>query len=160
MRSEDRLRRAEAALACADIRPDRATCAAAERLLGIHFDEPTTLHKLLKRQDLSSDRLAVWAPEILGELSREELAVLEARVRYEGYIRREVARVARLKPMENRRIPADFDYDVPGLSREVVEKCARRRPRTIGEASRIPGVTPAAVAIICAHVGRAGTPFV
>lgn len=158
MRSEDRLRRAESALAGADIRPDRATCQAAEQLLGIHFDEPTTLHKLLKRQDLSTDKLALWAPEILGELTRDERAVLEARVRYEGYIRREVARVARLRPMENRRIPADFDYDVPGLSREVVEKCARRRPRTIGEASRIPGVTPAAVAIICAHVGRAGTP--
>jgi tRNA uridine 5-carboxymethylaminomethyl modification enzyme len=79
-------------------------------------------------------------------------------VRYEGYIRRDLDRVARLRPMENRRIPEGFDYDVPGLSREVVEKCARRRPRTIGEAARIPGVTAAAVAILCAHVGRAGTP--
>jgi tRNA uridine 5-carboxymethylaminomethyl modification enzyme len=112
----------------------------------------------LKRQDLSSDLLALWAPEILGGLTRDERAVLEARVRYEGYIRRDLDRVARLRPMENRRIPADFDYDVPGLSREVVEKCARQRPRTIGEAARIPGVTPAAVAILCAHVGRAGTP--
>ena len=158
MLSEERLRRAESALAGADVRPDRGTCEAAERLLGIRLEEPTTLHKLLKRQDLSSDRLALWAPEIFGELTRDERAVLEARVRYEGYIRRDLDRVARLRPMENRRIPADFDYDVPGLSREVVEKCARRRPRTIGEAARIPGVTPAAVAILCAHVGRAGTP--
>jgi tRNA uridine 5-carboxymethylaminomethyl modification enzyme len=90
-------------------------------------------------------------------LTREERAVLDARVRYEGYIRREVERVERLRPLENRRIPANFDYDLPGLSREVVERCARRRPRTIGEAGRIPGVTPAAVAIICAHVGRART---
>ncbi len=53
--------------------------------------------------------------------------------------------------------PGDFDYEgIPGLSREAVEKCSRRKPRTIGEASRIPGVTPAAVAIISAHVARAG----
>jgi tRNA uridine 5-carboxymethylaminomethyl modification enzyme len=155
MRSEERLRRAESDLANASLRPDRETAAALERVLGVHLEEPTTLHKLLKRQDLSSEKLILWAPEILSGLTREERAVLDARVRYEGYIRREVERVERLRPLESRRIPADFDYELPGLSREVVEKCARRRPRTIGEAGRIPGVTPAAIAIICANVGRA-----
>ncbi|HEX9689213.1 MAG TPA: tRNA uridine-5-carboxymethylaminomethyl(34) synthesis enzyme MnmG [Thermoanaerobaculia bacterium] len=159
MRSEERLRRAEAELASTEIRPDRETSAEIERVLGIRLDRPSSLRNLLKRQDLSSDALARWAPEILSSLDREERAVLESRVRYEGYIRRERDRVERLKPLESRRIPADFLYDgVPGLSREVVEKCARRRPRTIGEAARIPGVTPAAVAIICAHVGRDRTP--
>ena len=85
----------------------------------------------------------------------EELAILESRIRYEGYIRREQDRLERLKPLESRRIPDGFDYrEIPGLSREVVEKCSRRRPRTVGEAGRIPGVTPAAVAIICAHAAR------
>ena len=158
MRSEERLRRAESDLASASLTPDRETAEALERVLGIRLVEPATLHKLLKRQELSSDKLLLWAPEILSGLSREERAVLDARVRYEGYIRREIERVERLRPLENRRIPADFDYALPGLSREVVEKCARRRPRTIGEAGRIPGVTPAAVAIICAHVGRARSP--
>jgi tRNA uridine 5-carboxymethylaminomethyl modification enzyme len=157
MRSEERLRRAETELANASLRPDRQTAEALERVLGIRLEEPTTLLKLLKRQGLSSDKLCLWAPAILSGLSREERAVLDARVRYEGYIRRDIERVERLRPLENRRIPADFDYDVPGLSREVVEKCARRRPRTIGEAGRIPGVTPAAIAIISAHVGRART---
>ena len=65
--------------------------------------------------------------------------------------------MGRLKPLEGRRIPEDFDYGgVSGLSREIVEKCSKRRPRTVGEASRIPGVTPAAVAIISARVGRGG----
>jgi tRNA uridine 5-carboxymethylaminomethyl modification enzyme len=158
MRSEERLRRAESDLASASLTPDRETAEALERVLGIRLVEPATLHKLLKRQELTSDKLLLWAPEILSGLSREERAVLDARVRYEGYVRREVERVERLRPLENRRIPADFDYALPGLSREVVEKCARRRPRTIGEAGRIPGVTPAAVAIICAHVGRARSP--
>jgi tRNA uridine 5-carboxymethylaminomethyl modification enzyme len=158
MRSEERLRRAEADLASATLTPDRETAEALERVLGIRLEEPSTLHKLLKRKELSSEKLLLWAPEILSGLSREERAVLDARVRYEGYIRREVERVERLRPLENRCIPEDFDYALPGLSREVVEKCARRRPRTIGEAGRIPGVTPAAVAIICAHVGRARSP--
>ena len=58
-----------------------------------------------------------------------------------------------------RPIPEGFFYaGVPGLSREVVEKCTRKRPRTIGEAARLPGVTPAAIAIISAHVARSGAP--
>ena len=79
-------------------------------------------------------------------------------MRYEGYIRRETDRVERLKPLLARAIPEDFEYaSVPGLSREVVQSCTRRRPRTLGEAGRLPGVTPAAVAIICAHVVRSRT---
>jgi tRNA uridine 5-carboxymethylaminomethyl modification enzyme len=115
------------------------------------------MRKLLKRQDLSIDTLAHLAPEALSPLSREERAILQSRVRYEGYIVRERERLERLRPLERREIPDSFDYAaVPGLSREVVEKCSRRRPRTVGEASRISGVTPAAVAIISAHVARGG----
>jgi tRNA uridine 5-carboxymethylaminomethyl modification enzyme len=157
MRSEERLRRAESELAAVSLHPNRETIEAAGRVLGIRFDEPTTLHKLLKRQDLDVESVARWSPAIFRDLTREERTVLEARVRYEGYISRELDRVERLRPLEKRRIPSDFDYEIPGLSREVVEKCARRRPGTVGEAARIPGVTPAAVAIICAHVGRART---
>jgi tRNA uridine 5-carboxymethylaminomethyl modification enzyme len=83
--------------------------------------------------------------------------MLENRVRYEGYIVRERERLERWQPLARRLIPDGFDYGaVAGLSREVVEKCSRRRPRTIGDASRIPGVTPAAVAILSAHVARGG----
>ena len=158
MRSEDRLRRAESDLAAVRIHPDRATRDEVERLTGVWFDEPTTLHKLLKRNDLTVDDVARLAPEVLLPLSREERAILESRVRYEGYIRRENVRLEKLKPLESRPIPEAFDYaGIPGLTREVAERCARRRPRTVGEAGRIPGVTPAAVAIICAHVGRGRT---
>jgi tRNA uridine 5-carboxymethylaminomethyl modification enzyme len=88
-------------------------------------------------------------------LTREEKSILENRVRYEGYIRREKDRLEQLRAIEGRRIPEGFDYaGLSGLSHEVIEKCSRRRPRTVGEASRIPGVTPAAVAIISAHVAR------
>ena len=158
MRSEERLRRAESELRGAEIHPDRETREEFEKTIGIQLGEPTTLHKLLKRQDLSVEQLLPYGPESLGSLSREERSILESRVRYEGYIRRETDRVERMKPLEGRRIPEDFEYEsVPGLSREVIQSCTRKRPRTLGEAGRIPGVTPAAVAIICAHVVRSRT---
>jgi tRNA uridine 5-carboxymethylaminomethyl modification enzyme len=155
MRSEERLRKADSRLAAWDVRPDRSTRDELERTTGIRLEEPTTLRNLLKRNDLTSSALSRYAPEPFSGLSAEELAVLESRIRYEGYIRRETEKLERLKPLEERRIPEGLDYrEIPGLSREVVEKCSRRRPRTVGEAGRIPGVTPAAVAIICAHAVR------
>jgi tRNA uridine 5-carboxymethylaminomethyl modification enzyme len=164
MRSEERLRKADSRLAAWSVRPDRSTREEVERVTGIRLEKPTTLRNLLKRNDLSPSVLSRYAPEPFAGLSAEELAVLETRIRYEGYIRRETEKLERLKPLEERRIPESLDYgDIPGLSREVVEKCSRRRPRTVGEAGRIPGVTPAAIAIICAHalrerVGRTPSP--
>ena len=155
MRSEERVRTADKRLAAWDVRPDRATREDLLAVTGVLLQEPTNLRNLLKRNDLSPDKLIRYAPEPFAGLSREELAILESRIRYEGYIRRETENLDRLKPLEERRIPEGLDYDdIPGLSREVVEKCSRRRPRTVGEAGRIPGVTPAAVAIICAHAVR------
>jgi tRNA uridine 5-carboxymethylaminomethyl modification enzyme len=155
MRSEGRLAAALERLSSETIFPTAARRAEMLSALGIAVDTPTTAHNLLKRNDLSVQRLASWAPSAFEGLSREELSVLETRVRYEGYIRREKERVERLKPLESRTIPSDFRYEeIPGLSREVVEKCRKRLPRTLGEASRIPGVTPAAVAVISACVAR------
>jgi tRNA uridine 5-carboxymethylaminomethyl modification enzyme len=156
MRSEDRITSAQSALSRKILYPDRETKQHVQDRLGIQIESPTSVHKLLQRNDLT-DMLAVesYAAEIFSDLSREEKSILASRVRYEGYVRRERETVARLKPLESRRIPENFDYAaVPGLSREIVEKCSKRRPRTVGEASRIPGMTPAAVAIISARVGR------
>jgi tRNA uridine 5-carboxymethylaminomethyl modification enzyme len=156
MRSEERIVGAQAELARRVVNPDRETKEEVLEKLGILLEGPATVHKLLQRNDLSSSAaLETYAAEIVCDLSREEKSILVTRVRYEGYIRREKERVERLKPLEAKKIPEDFDYaEVSGLSREIVEKCSKRRPRTVGEASRIPGVTPAAVAIISARVGR------
>ncbi|HZI67868.1 MAG TPA: tRNA uridine-5-carboxymethylaminomethyl(34) synthesis enzyme MnmG [Thermoanaerobaculia bacterium] len=158
MRSEERLRRAESDLAAVRVRPDRATRDEIERVAGVRLADATDLRNLLKRNDLSVNDVAKLAPDIFLPLSREERSILESRVRYEGYIRRENDRLEKLKPLESRRIPETLDYAaIPGISREVAERCAGRRPRTVGEAGRIPGVTPAAIAIICAHAGRGRT---
>jgi len=155
MRSEERLHRAERELREKTLNPDRETQAKILETFGIRLEGQATLAKLLQRKELTITDMRDYAPQILAGLTREEMSIVESRIRYEGYIRRERERVERLKPLESRRIPEGFDYGVlSGLSREVVEKCSKRRPRTVGEASRIPGVTPAAIAIISAHVAR------
>jgi tRNA uridine 5-carboxymethylaminomethyl modification enzyme len=86
----------------------------------------------------------------LGEsLSASVLMTVETEVKYDGYLRQQERMVERLREAEGRRIPGDFDYRVvPGLSREILEKLERVRPETLGQAGRIPGVTPAAVAVL------------
>ena len=87
-----------------------------------------------------------------------DLASVETEFRYEGYLRRQAEAVDRLRRQEERMIPADFTFEgIAGLSREMVERLTAVRPATLGQASRIPGVTPAAVALVAAHVsGRLG----
>jgi tRNA uridine 5-carboxymethylaminomethyl modification enzyme len=85
-----------------------------------------------------------------------DLGSLETMYRFEGYLRRQEESVARLKRQETREIPSDFRFEgIPGLSREAVERLATVRPETIGQALRIPGMTPAAVALIASHIAGA-----
>jgi len=80
---------------------------------------------------------------------------VEIQTKYAGYIERQQAEIERAKGHEARTLPADFDYDaVRGLSSEVREKLSRHRPHTLGQASRIPGVTPAAVSLLLIHLKR------
>jgi tRNA uridine 5-carboxymethylaminomethyl modification enzyme len=84
-----------------------------------------------------------------------DLASAETAVKYAGYLRRQENEIERARRDERRRIPADFPFDrVPGLSREVVHRLSQVRPDTLAHASRIPGVTPAAVAVLSTFVGR------
>ncbi|HEX8925179.1 MAG TPA: tRNA uridine-5-carboxymethylaminomethyl(34) synthesis enzyme MnmG [Terriglobales bacterium] len=84
---------------------------------------------------------------------RNELKSVETEVKYSGYLQQQEKAIARLKQSEKRGIPDWFDYAaVSGLSREMREKLTRVRPRTIGQASRIPGVTPAAVSLINVYI--------
>ena len=86
-------------------------------------------------------------------LSREEARRIETDFKYEGYLQQQERQMERMKRAESRRIPDWFDYrKVSGLSREVVEKLTRVRPLTLGQASRIPGITPAAVSLVNCYI--------
>ena len=84
-----------------------------------------------------------------------DVASVETTVKYAGYLKQEASRIERVARQERRRIPADFPFGrVPGLSREAVERLTQVRPESLGQASRIPGMTPAAVAVLGAFLGR------
>ncbi len=84
-----------------------------------------------------------------------DLATLETSIKYEGYLRRQEGEVERARRDERRRIPDGFPFArVPGLSREVVQRLEQVRPRTLGHALRVPGITPAAVSVLASFVGR------
>jgi tRNA uridine 5-carboxymethylaminomethyl modification enzyme len=84
-----------------------------------------------------------------------DLASIETEFKYEGYVRRQEAAVERQRRQEDRLIPRDFEFaGIPGLSRESVERLSSVRPGTLGQALRIPGITPAAVAVLAAYIDR------
>jgi tRNA uridine 5-carboxymethylaminomethyl modification enzyme len=88
-----------------------------------------------------------------------DTSTLDAECKYRGYLKQQDAQLARLRTSDARAIPASFEYrGIPGLSREVVDRLSVVRPQTVGQASRVPGVTPAAVAIILARLRQFPAP--
>jgi tRNA uridine 5-carboxymethylaminomethyl modification enzyme len=112
-------------------------------------DRPT-VGQWLRRPDSSLSAVRDWVEGILGDAPAPGvLATVETEAKYSGYIRQQDRHIARLRDSESTQIPDAFTYaGVPGISREVQEKLHRVRPTTLGQAGRIPGVTPAAVAVL------------
>lgn len=107
-----------------------------------------SLYDLLKRPDITIEDLKEVCTG-LTEFSANALSQIQISVKYDGYIKRQKDQVAKFKKNEMVKIPVDFDYTkINSLSAEVVEKLCRIKPQTLGQASRIPGVTPAAITIL------------
>lgn len=116
--------------------------------------EDTTLEKILKRPEIRY-RFIKEHFRSPYELTPEIEELVEINIKYDGYIQKQLEMAERLKKMEIKKIPPDLDYKtVPGLSKEVSEKLSEIQPETIGQAARIPGITPAAVSIILIAVER------
>jgi len=116
-----------------------------------------TASQLLRQPDVRLDRLVEdgFPLETDPGTAAIDIASAETTVKYAGYLRRQESEIERSRRDERRRIPPDFQFEgVPGLSREVVQRLSQVRPDTMGHALRIPGVTPAAVAVLSAYVGR------
>lgn len=115
-----------------------------------------SLADLLRRPELDLQEI--------GKLTRLEIEVdptvrveVQNQVKYEGYIKRQKEQVERFKKLENIALPEDMNYqELPGLSHEVVEKLARVRPKSLGQASRISGITPAAISVLQVCLRREG----
>jgi tRNA uridine 5-carboxymethylaminomethyl modification enzyme len=115
-----------------------------------------TLAELYKRPELDADAveaIAAAAGLAPGPSDPELRERVETEIKYEGYLKRQELDAARMARADEVHLPDDLDYArVPGLSREVIEKLSATRPRSLGQASRISGVTPAAVSILMVHV--------
>jgi tRNA uridine 5-carboxymethylaminomethyl modification enzyme len=122
------------------------------------IEEATPLLQLLRRPELGYAEIARMLP---GAPALDPLVArqVEVAVKYEGYVSRMLEEARRFKQAEERSIPADLDYfRVPGLSTEVRERLSAIRPRSLGQASRVPGVTPAAVSILMVWCHRDASP--
>ncbi len=111
--------------------------------------EATDLFTLLKRPELTWSDVAALGPEAAPDLPADVTYQVEVQAKYEGYLKRESETVRRFRALEALALPEGMDFDrIPGLSHEVRQKLARFRPASIGQASRISGVTPAAISIL------------
>ena len=113
-----------------------------------------TLAELVKRPELDYDKLAELdedRPELPDDV-REQVNI---EIKYEGYIKRQMQQVAQFKKLEDKKLPEDFDYSgVNSLRREAVQKLNKVQPATIGQASRISGVSPADISVLLVHFTR------
>jgi tRNA uridine 5-carboxymethylaminomethyl modification enzyme len=123
-------------------------------ILGVKIPTP----RALKQPDVRLEALMVQGQISLDLDSNNpslDIASIETDFKYEGYLRRQQTHVDRQRRQEGRSIPDSFEFSgIPGLSREMVHRLTDRRPITLGQAARIPGVTPAAIAVIATYLDR------
>ena len=112
----------------------------------------------LRRPELSLEGMMAAGDVAIDTIAEDRLldvTSVQTELKYQGYLTRQEQAVTRAQGAERRRIPEGFPFDrVPGLSREMVQRFSETRPETLGQAQRIPGVTPAAVAVVGAYLNR------
>ncbi|MDY6854666.1 MAG: tRNA uridine-5-carboxymethylaminomethyl(34) synthesis enzyme MnmG [Thermodesulfobacteriota bacterium] len=114
-----------------------------------------SLEEILRRPEISYENLKLIDDSSTVKLSKDEVVQVEVQVKYKGYIDRQREEIGKFKKMEKLKIPGDIDFkNIPGLSNEVREKMVRIRPVTLGQASRISGVTPAAISILMVYMKK------
>ncbi len=130
-----------------------------DRLGGLRMEKiknPVTLEELLKRPEVTLEDLAALEPQVRA-FSADVGSQVELDIKYRGYTERQKEMVEKARRLEDRRIPDEVSYQaVSGLSREVIEKLSRVRPASLGQAARIPGVTPASVTALLVHLKKMG----
>lgn len=117
--------------------------------------KPQTLKEILRRPEISYNELSFIDPPSGAFIASDIFSQVEMEIKYEGYIQKQMEQVDKFKHMENIKIPETFSYEsIPGLSREIVQKLSRIRPTSLGQASRISGITPAAISVLMVYLKR------
>ena len=116
-----------------------------------------SLEEILRRPEISYENLKFIDDSSTVELSKDEVLQVEVQIKYKGYIDRQREEIEKFKKMEELKIPGGIDFkSITGLSNEVREKLIRIKPVTLGQASRISGVTPAAISILMVYMKKLG----
>lgn len=135
------------------IQPESKEAKSLHQAVGIQIKKPTKLDQVVKRPEVSDKVIADLLET--AEINQHALRQVVTDVKYEGYIIRQKDEIEKQRKNEETVIPAGFDYDrVRGLSNEVIEKLKKTKPHTIGSASRISGITPAAISILMVYLKR------
>jgi len=143
-------------------RYEHNTCVLNETLIRLDSGQRQTASQLLRQPDIRLNALVNDRKVVLDvdpELPDFDLATLETTIKYAGYLEQESSRAERARRSDRRRIAPQFPFEqVPGLSREVVQRLQQIQPGTLGQAARIPGMTPAAIAVLGVFLNRLGQP--
>jgi tRNA uridine 5-carboxymethylaminomethyl modification enzyme len=137
-----------------NIRPEPSVVDQLKSLRSPPIKNITSLAQLLRRNEIFFEHLIRFSPE-LKEVDETVFEEAETRIKYEGYIVHQQKQVEKLKKMENMRLSEELDYaSVYGLTKEAREKLSKVRPMSLGQASRISGITPAALMAIQIHMKK------
>jgi len=119
--------------------------------------KPHSLKEILRRPEISYKDLCKIYPDLdRNMVSKNIVSILELEVKYEGYIKRQLEHIEKFKRLEQMTIPEQFCYeDIPGLTREVVQKLSKIKPNSLGQAGRVSGITPAAISILMVYIKKA-----
>ena len=137
-----------------NLKPTAATNRKLKGLKSSPIRGVTTLEQILRRPEINFDRLCKLN-HISSKLPTEVKFQVETEVKYSGFIQRQIKEVGRFRKIENIKIPAGLDFsNISGISREISEKLSRSQPISLGQASRISGVTPAAISILMVYLEK------
>ncbi|MFM8453547.1 MAG: tRNA uridine-5-carboxymethylaminomethyl(34) synthesis enzyme MnmG [Gammaproteobacteria bacterium] len=135
------------------IRPGMPEAEAINQYLKEPLEKEYNLISLLKRPELNYKNLFQDQDKVWEKLEAEAMEQVEINIKYQGYIERQDKEIAKTERYENMNIPLNFDYcQVSGLSKEIQEKLKKFKPETLGQASRISGVTPAAISLMLVYI--------
>lgn len=154
-RKQEAIAREQERLKKTYVQPAKLSAETMQAIFGKPLEHEYSLFELLRRPEVSYEQVLSLGELGLGELEPAVREQVEIAAKYQGYIDRQVEEVARSRGQENTKLPADLDYrEIHGLPIEAQQKLNAQKPETIGQASRISGITPAAISLLLVHIKR------